>query len=98
MFRNILFFLVLLLALLLVTAFAALNPGLIHLDLAFFETEVKKSLALTVAFGVGWLFGLICAGLVLIKLINERRQLRKSLGLAEAEVHTLRNIPIQDAD
>ncbi len=98
MFRNILFFLVLLFGFLLVTAFAALNPGLIQLDLAFFETEVKKSLALTAAFGAGWLFGLICAGLVLVKLFNERRQLRKSLDLAEAEVRTLRNMPIQNAD
>jgi len=98
MLRNILFFLVLLSGLLLATAFAALNPGVIGLDLAFFETEITKSLALIGAFGVGWLFGLVCAGLVLLKSANERRQLRKSLGLAEAEVRALRNMPIQDAD
>ena len=98
MVRNILFFLVLLSGLLLATAFAALNPGIIRLDLAFFETEITKSLALIGAFGVGWLFGLVCAGLVLLKSVNERRQLRKSLGLAEAEVRALRNMPIQDAD
>ncbi len=98
MVRNILFFLVLLAGLLLVTAFAALNPGTIRLDLAFFETEVTKSLALIAAFGIGWVFGLICAGLVLLKGMHERRLLRKSLGLAEAEVRTLRNMPIQDAD
>ena len=98
MVRNILFFLVLLSGLLLATAFAALNPGVIGLDLAFFETEITKSLALIGAFGVGWLFGLVCAGLVLLKSANERRQLRKSLSLAEAEVRALRNMPIQDAD
>ncbi|MAF84681.1 MAG: LapA family protein [Gammaproteobacteria bacterium] len=98
MLRNILFFLVLILGLLLAIAFAALNPGVIQLDLAFFETEITKSLALIAAFGMGWLFGLICAGLVLLKSVNERRQLRKSLGLAEAEVRALRNMPIQDAD
>ncbi|HJP39961.1 MAG TPA: LapA family protein [Gammaproteobacteria bacterium] len=98
MLRNILFFLALILGLLFVVAFAALNPGVIQLDLAFFETEITKSLALIVAFGIGWLFGLICAGTVLLKFINERRQLRKSLGLAEAEVRALRNMPIQDAD
>ena len=98
MVRNILFFLVLLAGLLLATVFAALNPGLIELDLAFFETEVKKSLALTVAFGLGWLFGLVCTGLVLLKSVNERRKLRKSLNLAEGEVRALRNMPIQDAD
>jgi len=98
MVRNILFFLLLLFGLLFATVFAALNPGLIQLDLAFFETEVTKSLALIAAFGFGWLFGLVCAGLVLIKSFNERRLLRKSLGLAEAEVRALRNMPIQDAD
>jgi uncharacterized membrane protein YciS (DUF1049 family) len=98
MVRNILFFLVLLSGLLIATAFAALNPGVILLDLAFFETEISKSLALIGAFGVGWLFGLVCAGLVLLKSVTERRQLPKSLGLAEAEVRALRNMPIQDAD
>jgi uncharacterized membrane protein YciS (DUF1049 family) len=98
MLRNILFSLVLLSGLLLATAFAAINPGVIQLDLAFFETEVTKSLALIVAFGVGWIFGLVCAGLILLKSLNERRQLRKFLGFAESEVRALRNMPIQDAD
>lgn len=98
MLRNILFFLLVLMGLLLATAFAALNPGLIELDLAFFETEVRKSLAMTAAFAAGWVFGLICAGVVLLRFIGERRQLRRSLGLAEAEVRTLRNMPIHDAD
>jgi putative membrane protein len=98
MTRNLLFFLVVFLGLLLATVFAALNPGLITLDLAFVETEVQKSLALTIAFGLGWLFGLLCTGLILLKSLNDRRRLRKSLTLAEAEVRTLRSIPIQDAD
>lgn len=98
MVRNILFFILLLIGLLCATAFAALNPGLIQLDLAFFETEVTKSMALIAAFGFGWLFGLVSAGIVLLKAIHERRLLRKSLGLAEAEVRALRNMPIQDAD
>ena len=98
MARNLLFLLVVFLGLLLATVFAALNPGLIWLDLAFTEVEVQKSLALTVAFGAGWLFGLLSAALVLLKSVNERRRLRKSLSLAEAEVKTLRAMPIQDAD
>ncbi len=56
------------------------------------------SLALTVAFGAGWLFGMLSAGLVLLKSVGERRRLNKSLRLAEAEVKTLRSMPIQDAD
>jgi uncharacterized membrane protein YciS (DUF1049 family) len=98
MARNLIFFLLIFLVLVLAIIFAALNPGMIELDYAFGETEIQKSLALTIAFGIGWIFGLLCAGIALLKAINERRKLRKSLHLAEAEVKTLRSIPIQDAD
>ena len=98
MARNLVFFLLLLLAVFLAIIFAALNPGMIELDYAFGETEIQTSLALTLAFGLGWLFGLLCAGIVLLRTFNERRKLRKSLHLAEAEVKTLRSMPIQDAD
>ena len=74
MARNLLFFLLAILGLLVATVFAALNPGLITLDLAFTETEVQKSLALTVAFGAGWVFGLLCAALVLLQSVTERRR------------------------
>ena len=76
----------------------ALRKPLLRLDLAFTETEVQKSLALTAAFGAGWIFGLVSAALVLLKSVNERRHLRRSLSLAEAEVRNLRSMPIQDAD
>ncbi len=98
MLRNLLFFFLLLVILMLATVFAALNPGHLELDLAFTEVQTQKSLALTLAFGVGWVFGLLCAGLVLLKSLNDRRRLRRSLRLAEAEVSTLRRLPMQDAD
>ena len=41
MARNFLFFLVVFSGLLLAMIFAALNPGMISLDLAFAETEVQ---------------------------------------------------------
>ena len=65
MARNFLFVVVVFVGLMLATVFAALNPGLITLDLAFNEFEVQKSIALTVAFGVGWLFGLMSTTTVL---------------------------------
>ena len=34
----------------------------------------------------------------IIRLVNERRQLRKSLRVSDAEVTSLRNMPIADAD
>ena len=98
MARNLIFVLLIVSVLLLAIIFAALNPGTIELDYAFGETEIQKSLALTMAFGVGWIFGLLCAGIVVLKAIFERRKLRKSLHLAEAEVKTLRSMPIHDAD
>ncbi|RMF98173.1 MAG: hypothetical protein D6727_03640 [Gammaproteobacteria bacterium] len=98
MLRNLVYFLILLLVLLLVTAFAALNPGSLALDVGFRTIEIQKSLALTLAFAAGWLFGIGCAGLLLLKSAGERRRLRKSLRLAESEVKALRNLPIQDAD
>jgi hypothetical protein len=36
--------------------------------------------------------------LILLRTLNERRKLRKSLNLAEAEVKNLRSMPIHDAD
>ena len=98
MARNFIYVVLIIAVLLLVTAFAALNPGSITLDLAFFETETQKSLALMLAFAAGWVFGLFCAGLILLKSMNDRRKLRKSLNLAESEVRNLRSLPIRDAD
>ncbi|GIK33994.1 MAG: hypothetical protein AMXMBFR45_18960 [Gammaproteobacteria bacterium] len=93
-FWLLLLFLILVLAVL----FAAINPGLIDLDLGLYETRVQKSLALTLAFAAGWLFGLLSLALVLLRMWLERRRLRKALRLAEAEVHTLRSLPAPHAD
>jgi uncharacterized membrane protein YciS (DUF1049 family) len=98
MVRYIIFIAVIFLGLLLATVFAALNPGLMTLDLAFQQTEAPIALALSVAFGLGWLFGLLCAGGMLLKAISDRRKLQKSLRIAEAEVKALRSMPIQNAD
>ena len=98
MVLNIIFIAVIFLGLLLATVFAALNPRLVTLDLAFQEMEVPVSLALSVAFGVGWLFGLLCAGAVLLKSASDRRKSQKSLRVADAEVKALRSMPIRNAD
>jgi putative membrane protein len=77
--------------------FAAINTDLLVLDLAFVEIETTTSLAMLGFFAIGWVFGLLCVSIGLIKLTTERRQLRKSLRLAEAEVTSLRRMPMQDA-
>ncbi len=98
MIRNLLIFLVVISAMALAVVFAALNPGMVQLDLAFFEMDLQKSLAFILAFGIGALFGMVCALLMLLKLMNDRRSLRKALKLAETEVSSLREIPLNDAE
>ena len=98
MLRNILVGALVVIILMITIIFSASNPGLIDLDLAFVQVEIQKSLAVILAFGFGWVFGLFCAVLLLLRFVNERRKLRKSLRLAEAEVKTLRSMPLQDAD
>ena len=46
----------------------------------------------------GWLFGILCTGAWALKLLNERRSLRRKLKVSESEVTTLRNLPLNDAD
>jgi len=98
MLRRIIFPLVLFGVLVLALVFAALNPGVIDVDLGVVETRMQKSLALTLAFGAGWTFGLLCLAVVLFRMVLERRRLRKALRLAEAEVRTLRSLPPAHAD
>jgi len=96
--HRIFWLLLLFLMLVLAVLFAAMNPGLVDLDLGLFETRMQKSLALTLAFAAGWVFGLLSLALVLLRMWLERRKLRKALRLAEAEVHTLRSLPPPHAD
>ena len=98
MVRRILLPVVLFLVLILALSFAALNPGVVSLNFGWFEATTQKSLALTLAFAAGWLFGLLCLSLVLVKMMLERRRLRRALRLAEAEIHTLRSLPAAHAD
>ena len=78
--------------------FTANNTGMIDIDLAFTEVTTSIPLAFTVAFAVGWLFGVLCIGFLALKLVNERRVLRRSLKMTESEVSSLRSLPISDAD
>ena len=84
--------------LILMLVFTRLNPGLITVDLAFAAVETSIPLAFTVAFIAGWAFGILCGVLFVLRLINERRQLRRALRMSEAEVSSLRSLPISDAD
>ena len=78
--------------------FTANNTGMIDIDLAFAEVTTSIPLAFTVTFALGWLFGILCLGFFALKLVNERRILRRSLRMSENEVTSLRNLPLSDAD
>jgi uncharacterized membrane protein YciS (DUF1049 family) len=78
--------------------FTANNTGMIDIDLAFTQVTTSIPLAFTVTFAVGWLFGILCIGFFALKLVNERRVLRRSLKMTESEVSSLRGLPISDAD
>ncbi|MEJ2139977.1 MAG: LapA family protein [Gammaproteobacteria bacterium] len=98
MLRIVVFFIFVLIVLLVAVVFAAINPAPMTLDLAFAEFEIQTSLALIGFLAAGWAFGMLCAGFMLLKVLSERRQLNKALRLAEAEVKSLRSMPLQDAD
>ena len=78
--------------------FTANNRGMIDIDLAFTTVTSSIPLAFTVTFALGWLFGLLSLAFYVLKLVNERRLLRRSLRMSESEVSSLRNLPLSDAD
>ena len=78
--------------------FTRINPGLIEIDLAFGTIEPSIPMAFAVSFVFGWAFGLACTSLFMVRIVNERRRLRKALRIAESEVSSLRSLPIADAE
>ena len=75
-----------------------IEKGTIDIDLAFRQFSTPIPLAFTIAFALGWLFGVLSIGFYVLKLLNERRALRRSLRMSESEVTSLRNLPLSDAD
>ncbi len=98
MIRSLLVSILVLVFIGLAAIFSALNPGRIALDFAFVATQVEKSLAIIGAVAFGWAFGITCALFGILRLLSQRRTLRRALRLAEQEVHALRSLPVQDAD
>ena len=78
--------------------FTAGNPGEVAINILNWEFSSPISLAFTIAFAIGWLFGVVCMGLYALKVANERRMLRRSLRMSENEVSSLRSLPLNDAD
>ena len=98
MLKRIGLAIVIILIVVVMATFTANNTGMIDIDLAFARVTTSIPLAFTVAFAVGWLFGILCMGFYALKLLNERRLLRRSLRMSESEVSSLRSLPLSDAD
>ena len=79
--------------------FAANNAQPISIDVGWVKLDgVSMAMAFAAAFALGWAFGLLCAGAALLKMISDRRKLRRDLKYAETELRTLRSLPLHDAD
>ena len=78
--------------------FSYLNTGAVEVNLAFVSVTTSTSIAFTVTLVVGWLLGVVSMGFFALRLVNERRTLRRALRLSESEVTSLRNLPLSDAD
>ena len=81
-----------------VIVFTHLNTGVVEVDLAFASIETSTSIAFIVTLLLGWVFGVLSMSVFTLRLVNERRVLRRSLRISESEVSTLRNLPLSDAD
>ena len=98
MFKRIGLSILILFIIIVMATFTANNPGTIDIDLAFAKIPSSIPLAFAVTFALGWLFGLLTIGFYVLRLVNERRVLRRSLRVSESEVTSLRNLPLSDAD
>jgi uncharacterized membrane protein YciS (DUF1049 family) len=96
--RRIAFVLALVAFMLAAAVFAYSNPQPISVDVGFARFEqVSMAGAFAVVFGCGWLFGLLSAGLALWRTAGEKRRLRRDLRYAEAELSSVRALPVDDA-
>ena len=78
--------------------FSYLNTGDVEVNLAFVSITTSVSIAFTVTLVAGWLLGVISMGVFALRLVNERRTLRRALRVSESEVTSLRSLPLSDAD
>jgi uncharacterized integral membrane protein len=78
--------------------FSYLNTGDVEVNLAFVSVTTSVSIAFTLTLVAGWLLGVISMGFFALRLVNERRTLRRALRVSESEVSSLRSLPLSDAD
>lgn len=96
--RKLLLILVLLALLLFGAVFAVNNPDPIPVDIGLIRFEsVSMPLAFASTFAAGWLFGVACAAIALLRLKAERRRLRRQLASAQAAKRNPGSLRARDA-
>jgi hypothetical protein len=87
--RRLVFVAVLLVLMLLTGVFAYSNPQPIDIDVGLMRFEqVSMAVAFAVVLVLGWLLGLLSAGIALWRSAGEKRRLKQDLQYAEAESRT----------
>jgi len=95
--RAALLILILLIAIVVFT-FVAQNAGPVEVTFAGYSVAQSIAITFIVTFVFGALFGMLCMSSYVMRLMNERRMLRRSLRMSESEVSSLRKLPLSDAD
>lgn len=98
MLRKLMAVVLLALVVAVAAVFAVQNPGVMSIDIGVTVlNEARVSVAFAVAFALGWLFGLLCCVMPLLRLLRRRRRLERELREARTEVSSLRSLPLRDA-
>ena len=79
--------------------FAYNNSDVVSIDLGIIQfKDIPISIAFIFIFSVGWIFGLLTVGIALIRVVSDRRKLRRNLRAVELEMNNIRRRPLKDAD
>lgn len=98
MLRTLFTSVLLALAVLVAVVFAVQNPGRMVLELAVVRLEeARVAVAFALTFAFGWLFGLACCAVSLLRHHREQRRLRQALDASERQVEGLRTLTEDDA-
>ena len=98
MLKRISIILVIISIFFLVIYFTSINQNSIRIDFGFVVFEPSVVLGVSLIFILGWIFGLLCSMVYIIKLINESRNLKSNLKDAQSELSGLRQLPTKDAN
>ena len=98
MLKRISIILVIISIFFLVIYFTSINQNSIRIDFGFVIFEPSVVLGVSLIFILGWIFGLLCSMVYIIKLTNEQRNLKNNLKDAQSELSGLRQLPTKDAN